>query len=236
MRIGALLAVVLWGTCWHKSFGRSLQSYHRAYRLEDCAASGQKPNREEAQPQPSTDNWIQVWLSMALPTRARPSFPHSQSLPSGSLHKPYSQPSENRKKNQEVQSYNIQNKNHKHRKLTKVITCITAFCNSKKLWATPYMVTCKWSMVESSDKKWPTVKGNGKPLQYPCVKNPMNSMTRQKAMTPEDECPSPRVVGVQYATGKEWIDGSRKNEEALSKLKWCLAVNVSAGESKVWCC
>ena len=36
-------------------------------------------------------------------------------------------------------------------------------------------------IVESSDKKWSTGEGNGKPLQYFCLENPMNSMKRQRA-------------------------------------------------------
>jgi len=44
--------------------------------------------REETQPRPSTENWVKDLLSMALPFRARPKFPHSQSLPSGNCHKP----------------------------------------------------------------------------------------------------------------------------------------------------
>ena len=34
----------------------------------------------------------------------------------------------------------------------------------------------RWVMVESSDKMWSTGEGNGKPLQYSCLENPMNSM------------------------------------------------------------
>ena len=45
-------------------------------------------SREETQIHPSTENWIKDLVSMALPIRTRPSFPHSQSLPSGSFHKP----------------------------------------------------------------------------------------------------------------------------------------------------
>jgi len=56
-------------------------------------------------------------------------------------------------------------------------------------------------MVESSDKMWSTGEGNGKPLQCSCLENLMNSMKREKDMTPEDE--HPRSVGVQYATGEE---------------------------------
>ena len=42
-------------------------------------------------------------------------------------------------------------------------------------------------MVESSDKTWSTGEGNGKPLQYSCLENPMNSMKRQKNRTLKDE-------------------------------------------------
>ena len=52
-----------------------------------------------------------------------------------------------------------QNENHNHRKLTKLITWITALSNSMKL---------------SSKKTWSTGEGNGKPLQYSCLENPMN--------------------------------------------------------------
>ena len=65
-------------------------------------------------------------------------------------------------------------------------------------------------MVESSDKMWSTGEGNGNPLQYSCLENPMNSMKRQKDRTPKDKVP--RLVGAQYATGEEWKNNSRKNE------------------------
>ena len=45
-------------------------------------------NSEGTQSHPSTENWIKDLLSMALSIRTRPSFSHSQSLPSGSFHKP----------------------------------------------------------------------------------------------------------------------------------------------------
>ena len=44
--------------------------------------------RERTQLHPSTENSIKDLLSMAMPIRTRPSFPLSQSLPSGSFHKP----------------------------------------------------------------------------------------------------------------------------------------------------
>ena len=81
-----------------------------------------------------------------------------------------------------------------------------------KLWAMPCRATQDgWVMMESSDKIWPTGEGNGKPLQYSCLENPMNSMKRQKDMTLKDELP--RLVGAQYATGEEWRNNFKKNEE-----------------------
>ena len=67
-----------------------------------------------------------------------------------------------------------------------------------------------WVVVESSDKTWSTGEGNGKPLQYSCLENPMNSMKTQKDRTLKDELP--RSIGAQYATGDEWGNNSRKNE------------------------
>ena len=57
-------------------------------------------------------------------------------------------------------------------------------------------------IVKSSDKTWSTGEGNGKPLQYSCLENPMISKKRQKDMSLKDE--HPRSVGAQYATGEEW--------------------------------
>ena len=63
----------------------------------------------------------------------------------------------------------------------KLITWTTALSNSMKLWAMPCRATQDGRvMVESSDKMWSTWKGNGKPLQYSCFENPMNSIKRQK--------------------------------------------------------
>ena len=67
-----------------------------------------------------------------------------------------------------------------------------------------------WVMVESSYKTCSTGGGNGEPLQYPYLENPMNSMKRQKDMIPKEELP--RSVGAQYATREKWRDNSRKNE------------------------
>ena len=76
-------------------------------------------------------------------------------------------------------------------------------------------------MVESSDKMWSTQERNGKPLQFSCLENPMNSMKRQKDMTPKDELP--RSAGAQYAT----------EEEVEPKQKQRPAVDVTDDGSKV---
>ena len=89
-------------------------------------------------------------------------------------------------------------------------------------------------MVESYDKMWSTGEGNGKPLQYSYLENPMNSMKRQKDKTLKDEFP--RLVGAQYATGDQWRNNSRKNERMEPKQKQYPAVDVTGDGSKVWCC
>ena len=86
-------------------------------------------------------------------------------------------------------------------------------------------------MVESSDKTWSTGEGNGKPLQYSCLKNPMNSMKRQNDRKLKDELS--RSVGAQYATGEQWRNNSRKNEETEPKQKQYPVVHVNGDRSKV---
>ena len=125
---------------------------------------------------------------MVLPIRTRPSIPLSQSIPSGSFHKPLI-----------LLHQWADTENHDHRKLINLITWTTALSNSMKLWAMPCRATQdRWVMVESSDKTWSTGEGNGKPLQYSCLENPMNSMKRQKYRILKDELL--RLVGAQYAT------------------------------------
>ena len=85
-------------------------------------------------------------------------------------------------------------------------------------------------MVESSDKMWSTEEGSRKPLQYSCLENPMNSMKRQKDMTLKDELPR-SVVG-QYATGEQWRNIFRKNEETEPNQKQHPVVDVTGDRSK----
>jgi len=72
-------------------------------------------------------------------------------------------------------------------------------------------------MVERSDRMWSTGEGNGKSLQYSCLEKPMNSMKRQNDRILKKEFP--RSLGAQYATGDQWRNNSRKNEEMEPKQK-----------------
>ena len=89
-------------------------------------------------------------------------------------------------------------------------------------------------MVERADRMWSTGEGNGKPLQYSCLENPMYNMRRQNDRTLKEELP--RSVGAQYATADQWRNNSRKNEETEPKQKQYLAVDVTGNRSKVQCC
>ena len=81
---------------------------------------------------------------------------------------------------------------------------------------------------------WSTGAGNGKPLQYSCLKNPMNSTKRQKARTLKDECS--KSVGIHYAPGDQWRNNSRKSEQPEPKQKQHPAVDVTGDGSKIQCC
>ena len=86
-------------------------------------------------------------------------------------------------------------------------------------------------MVGSSNKMWSTGEENGKPPQYPCLENPMNSMKRQNDRILKEELP--RSVGAQYATGDQWRTNSRKNEEMETKQKPHPCVDVTGDRSEV---
>ena len=141
---------------------------------------------------------------MALPIRTGLTFPFSQSLPSGSFHKPLIL---------------------LHQRADRLRTTITE--NWLIWWHGPQPCQTQWNYEPchlgppkteswwSSDKMWSTVEGNGKPLQYSCLENPMNSMKRPKDRTLKDELP--RLVAAQYATGEDWRNNSRKNEEMEPK-------------------
>ena len=81
---------------------------------------------------------------------------------------------------------------------------------------------------------WPTGEGNGKPLQYSCLENPMNSMKRQNDKTLKEELP--RSVGDQYATGDQWRNNSRKNEGMEPKQRQHPVVDGTGDRRKIRCC
>ena len=76
--------------------------------------------------------------------------------------------------------------------------------------------------------------GNGKPLQYSCLENPIDSRKRQNDRIPKEELP--RSLGGQYATGDQWRNNSRQNEGMEPKQKQYPAVDVTGDRSKVRCC
>ena len=86
-------------------------------------------------------------------------------------------------------------------------------------------------MVERSDRMWSTGEGNGKPLQYSCLENPMNSMKRQNDRIPKEELP--RSLGAQYVTGDQWRNNFRKNEGREPKQKQYPVVDVTGDRSNV---
>ena len=89
-------------------------------------------------------------------------------------------------------------------------------------------------MVQNSDKTWSIGEGNGKPLQYSCLENPMNSMKGQKNRTLKDELPG--LIRAQYATGDQWRNNSRKNEGMEPKQKQYPVVDITGDGNKVRCC
>ena len=89
-------------------------------------------------------------------------------------------------------------------------TMSTALPNSMKLSHACGATQDGQVMVESSDRMWSTGEGNGKPLQYSRLENPMNSRKRQNDRILKEVLP--RSVGAQYATGNQWRNNSRKNE------------------------
>ena len=89
-------------------------------------------------------------------------------------------------------------------------------------------------MVDRSARMWSTGEGNGKPLQYSCLENPMSSMKRQTDRILKEELP--RSVGAQHATGDQSGNNSRKNEGMEPKQKQYPVVDGTGDRSKVQCC
>ena len=75
------------------------------------------------------------------------------------------------------------------------------------------------------------LEGNGKPLQYSCLENPMNSMKKQNDRILKEELP--RSVGAQYFTGDQWRNNSRQNEGMEPKQKQYPVVDMTGDRGKV---
>ena len=112
-------------------------------------------------------------------------------------------------------------------------TRTTALSNSMKLSYAHGATQNGLFMVERSDRRWSTGEGNGKPLQYSCLENPMNSMKRKNNGILKEVLP--RSAGAQYATGGQWVNNSRKNEETEPKQKQHPVVDVTGDRNKVQC-
>ena len=84
-------------------------------------------------------------------------------------------------------------------------------------------------MVESSDRMWSTGEGNGKPLEYSCLENTMNSMKTQKDRTLKDELT--RLVGAQYATGDQWRNNPERMKgwsQSKNNTQWWMRLVIEA--------
>ena len=90
-------------------------------------------------------------------------------------------------------------------------------------------------MLEMSGRMWSTGEGNGKPLQYSCLENTINSMKRQNDRILKEELP--RSIGAQYSTGDQWRNNSRKKEGMEPKQKQYPAVDVTGApfHSSIMC-
>ena len=108
-------------------------------------------------------------------------------------------------------------------------TRTTALSNSMKPSPVCGATQDGWVMVERSDRMWSTEEG--KPLQYSCLENPMNSMKRQYDKIPKEKLP--RSLGAQYATGDQRRNNYRKNEGMEPKQKQYPGVDVTGDRSKI---
>ena len=88
-------------------------------------------------------------------------------------------------------------------------------------------------IAERSDRMWSTEEVNGKPLQYSCLENPMNSMKRQNDRILREELS--RSVGAQCATGDQWGNNCRQKEGMQPKQKQHPLVDMTGDRNKVQC-
>ena len=142
---------------------------------------------------------------MAPPSRTRYSLPLSQYFQLGGFHNP-------------LVLLHQRAENDSQRKLTSLVTWTTALSSSLKLWAMPCRVTQdRQVMVVWSHKMWSTGEGMANYFSILALRKTWKSMKRQKDRTLEDELS--RSVCIQCATGDQWRNSSRKNEDIEPKKK-----------------
>ena len=110
-------------------------------------------------------------------------------------------------------------------------TRTTALSNSMKPSHACRATQDRRVLVDRSDRVWSIGEGNGKPLQYSHLENPMNSMKSQNDRILKEKLP--RSVGAQYVTGDQWRNNSRKNEGMEPKHKQYPVVDVTSDSSRV---
>ena len=189
----------MYGTCWRRC--------HYLHYLHHSLASGQTTGREQS-PTHQQKIGLKIYWSWPCPSEQDPVSPsvslshHEVSIRLILIHQRAGRLKISITENKPNWSHGPQ-------------TCLTQWNYEwAMLWRA---IQDRQVMLERSDKTWSTGEEKGKPLQYSCLKNPMNSMKRQKDRTLKDELP--RWVGVQYATRDRWRNKSRKNEETEPKQK-----------------
>ena len=116
-----------------------------------------------------------------------------------------------------IPSLQVKSLSYIENRYTSIGTRTPALSNSMKLSHACGATQDGRVMVERFDRMWSTGEGNGKPLQYSCLENPMNSMKKQNDRILKEKLP--RSIGAQYATGDQWRNNSRKNEGVEQKQK-----------------
>ena len=98
-------------------------------------------------------------------------------------------------------------------------TRITALSNSMKPSRACGAIQDRRVMVERSERTWSTREGNGKPLQYSCLENPMNIMKRQNDRIPKEELPRSVVLQQRAHTLQQRPSVAKKKFMTYGKRK-----------------
>ena len=160
---------------------------------------------------------------MALPIRTRPSFPHSQSLPSVSFHKPLILIHQRADRMKTTITKKQSNWSHEPQ------PCLTQGNYEPCPAGPPKTDGSRWQILTKCGAMEKRMSNH---LSILALRTPWTVWKGKKSL--KDEVP--RLVGAQYATGIEWINNSKKNEETEPKQKQHPVVDVTGDWSKVWLC